>query len=95
MARTLAVKVNQANTPLLSTGNKSIFGIYVRGSTLGGGTLSLHTREQSDTNGAYSQIDTAIPLVANFRYEVLNNIEVSFTLSGATSPDFTIVATTG
>jgi hypothetical protein len=95
MARTLAVKVNQANTPLLGSGNNTIFGIYVLGSSLGSGTLSLHTRAQGDTNGEYAQIDTAIPLGSNFRYEVLNNIEVSFTLSGSSSADFTIIATTG
>ena len=94
MIRTETVSANATNKALGTTDNHQNLYVYVSGSTLGSGSLSVSVRENGG-GGDWISIDTAIPLGASYKYEIGTDLEVSYTLSGATSPDFTLLVSTG
>lgn len=71
-----------------SMGNVSI--MVESGGSLGGGTLSLGVRPRGDT-GTPEELESAVALGYQQVYEVGHDMQITYTLSGATSPDFDIL----
>lgn len=88
------ITANASEQLLLSTDalDRGVSLRVVAGGTLGGGTLTILTRAQTaDADVIYQTLDT-LAVGSAYTYDIGRNTEVAYTLSGATSPSFVLIA---
>jgi len=89
----ISVTANASETLLLALGTDDT-GFSVRiptGESLGSGTLTLSTRDALNTSASAKTLDTLV-VGDSFEYRTGGNTLVYYTLTGATNPNFTLIA---
>lgn len=80
----------ETNTLHLGPDDTGFSSRIVAGGSLGGGTLTLQTKDATQTGASFQTLDT-LAVGDSFEYRTGGNTIVTFVLSGATSPSATLI----